>query len=876
VALSNRLSRVQRGPAWGSRREVLVLSYTASLEFFERFALADARAAGALVTVVSDAVMVRADPASVSRAGQQYLDARAVCPAGAFHPKLLVIVGDGQARVAVGSGNVTMAGWHANAETWTVLRADTDGGPAALRDVSGFLRALTGGPVALSRAAEPALLRAADALDELPAEAPGPRLLHSITEPIAGQLPTPDGPVADLMLYAPFHDGRLDGTRRLLDLVRPASWTVFVQPDTVVDGPTLQALADERGGRVAWVDRRTPDGKADERYWHGKLAQWTLADGRRFALTGSPNLSAPALLRTAAGGGNVELAVLAEVGHDIAPAAGEPPEGGLASLRRPGSDQDGRSAGPILLSAFRTPGTVTVELHRPLAGDGVFERYDVPEDRWTLAAPVAAGADRYELAEGAAPVGSAVRIRTGDGALSNEVFVADLQKVLRPQRQAVGKARVAPEDVPGLGVGRQLLADIEELRPYLLAAGVRQPAIRPGGTDDGSGDESAEGEEAPPARPAPGQTLEEFLDACDAVIGRAAAEFALVLPALPGVGSALDDEQGTLDSDSDEDADFDEEPEGAQEGRTLRQAIRQASPDERQRYRWFVERLVERATGYPPVVRALCARTVLHGIAAQLWTENEPAMALLARALCALAAPGDEPSDDERRAAASLAATGLAVLRTSVPRMSTVDERQMRYTATAGALAPLLVDRDPAKLALLSVDLPAGLAGPHGLDAVEAAVDEILHPPTGVHRAVRLLAEEDGIDAHAAGEATVVLDEPLAESPEPQLVRALRLTDDSGPVFARGETEDGHAVLAAWCAPHLAVEKMTRVGKPMIRVWKLPAKQTLTAFHGLLMMPKATTTVAAGGARPAEVADLLAMADGDTVPPPEGPAAGLA
>ena len=36
-------------------REVLVLTYTAALDFFERFALADARALGALVTVVSDA-----------------------------------------------------------------------------------------------------------------------------------------------------------------------------------------------------------------------------------------------------------------------------------------------------------------------------------------------------------------------------------------------------------------------------------------------------------------------------------------------------------------------------------------------------------------------------------------------------------------------------------------------------------------------------------------------------------------------------------------------------------------------------------------------------------------------------------------------------
>jgi len=123
-------------------REVLVLTYTAALDFFERFALSDARALGALVTVVSDATMVNADPVVVRRAGNHYLDARALCPRGAFHPKLVVIVGDGEARVAIGSGNLTMAGWHANAELWTVLRADEDGGPTTLRQVSAFLRDL--------------------------------------------------------------------------------------------------------------------------------------------------------------------------------------------------------------------------------------------------------------------------------------------------------------------------------------------------------------------------------------------------------------------------------------------------------------------------------------------------------------------------------------------------------------------------------------------------------------------------------------------------------------------------------------------------------------------------------------------------------------
>lgn len=63
-----------------SAREVLILTYTSALEYFERFALANARALGALVSVISDATMVHADPVVVRRAGTQYLDARASRP----------------------------------------------------------------------------------------------------------------------------------------------------------------------------------------------------------------------------------------------------------------------------------------------------------------------------------------------------------------------------------------------------------------------------------------------------------------------------------------------------------------------------------------------------------------------------------------------------------------------------------------------------------------------------------------------------------------------------------------------------------------------------------------------------------------------------
>jgi hypothetical protein len=50
------------------------------------------------------------------------------------------------------------------------------------------------------------------------------------------------------------------------------------------------------------------------------------------ALTGSPNLSAPALLRTVADGGNCELALLTELDTDLTPGEGDAPPGGIATL----------------------------------------------------------------------------------------------------------------------------------------------------------------------------------------------------------------------------------------------------------------------------------------------------------------------------------------------------------------------------------------------------------------------------------------------------------------------------------------------------------------------------------------------------------------
>jgi hypothetical protein len=107
--------------------------------------------------------------------------------------------------------------------------------------------------------------------------------------------------------------------------------------------------------------------------------------------------------------------------------------------------------------------------------------------------------------------------------------------------------------------------------------------------------------------------------------------------------------------------------------------------------------LVERSPHHPLVVRALAVRTLLHSIAADLWP-GDVWPPLLADALRALATGGGQPRDEEQTAAGSLAAIGLGVLCTTVRRMSWRDERQLRYTAAAAAVAEGLVHRDAEQI----------------------------------------------------------------------------------------------------------------------------------------------------------------------------------
>lgn len=824
----------------GEARELLVLSYTTSLDFFERFALSHARALGAIVTVVSDAAMVSADPVVVRRAGAAYLDARAVCPGGAFHPKLFVLVGDGGARVGIGSGNLTMAGWHGNAELLTVLRADTQGGPRTIAEVAAFLRRLAASPIVFGPGAGEAFERVAGHLDELPANGPGPRLLDNLELPILDQLPAT---AEEVTFLAPYFDRPLEALEAVLDRLSPARASVLLESRTKVDGRRLSSLAAARGLELGWIGD-------EDRFHHGKLVEWSQGE-QRWALTGSPNVSRSALLRPVTEGGNCELALLAEVDSPRAPSStADHPEIGVLDLEME-QDGDEDEDGFVLLSATRVEAAVMIRLPAPLAAEGAVQRYDRESEGWTSVAELEPGLDVHAIAATLAPVGSALRIVLGDGAVSNQVFVTDLSRVRRPQIEAVGR-RATPVEVAELGLGMELIADVEELRPHLLRAGVMVPVTSAGGDGDELGDDGA----LPRARPAPDRDLEDYLAACDPVLGREMTEFALAL-ALPGLGGDYVESAAGLDADLDDDEAAEQSEEGDTSADADLNAVLASLPEvERRRWRRWVERLIDRCAGLPLIVRTLALRSLLHGIAAEVW-EEEKAEELMIKVTAALGAGGDEPRPEELAAAGTLAAIATVWMREGVERLSVRDELALRYEMVAAAVEPLLPYREGEQIEALAPGMPPQSLGAGWVEACSEVATWILDPPRGPELAVRLLEEERDLEARIGADQSIELLDPVPARAEPRLCLALGLAGEDGPVLASGVVDGRTEAVAAWRPPLLAVERRTPTRR-WGSLYRLPPTHTPLLYTGIeAELPAPIASWEGDDPRPPDAEELL-------------------
>jgi hypothetical protein len=449
----------------GQAREALFCSYNVDLGYFEQAVLSAAEATGARVTVVADARASDPDPRAAPGAGTRYVHGLAAPGAGgAFHAKVMVVAGHERALVAIGSGDLSPGGWGLNKESWTVATADREACPELVADVADWLRSLDS-LCALAPLAASGISRTAALLEELAVEADivatGHRLVHSSTRPIVEQLP--HGEVDHLLLYAPSHDERTAAAGELIARLRPARVTLAVQSGgrTVIQPTTLRRVIATAGIPVEIVE------DSGERYRHEMLIEAVGPDGSRWALTGSPDLSARALLTPAGNGGNIEVGVVSRPAASLFPEATRPlaPEG-VAAVRLAGSARALRTDGAVLLAAARAGSGLEVTLARPTDWPTPLESSRAETfDVWEAIGSVPAGTASHVLAGASLPGGARVRCaRDSGGAPGPVVFVTDPELAMLRARE--GTARVQ-EGQPGPA---ELVTDAKLLDGWLASA----------------------------------------------------------------------------------------------------------------------------------------------------------------------------------------------------------------------------------------------------------------------------------------------------------------------------------------------------------------------------------------------------------------------
>jgi hypothetical protein len=662
--------------------EALLLSFTADLGFFESIALGVAQASGARVTIVSDAAMTVSDPRAVRRAGRSYVAGLARCT-GAFHPKLVVVAGPQRATVAIGSGNATLAGWQANAELWTVVRGDGTAVPAFLPDLISWLRGLPE-QTRVSAGVGEALQRVAGGLESLAENAdriqPEVRLVSSLTVPIIEQLPS--GPVEELAVCAPFHDPGAVALQALVERLRPRQLLVSYQPGlTELDGSAVAQLVDDVGGEVR-IDPQV-------RYRHGKLIEWEVG-GQRHALTGSPNLSGQALLRSQTQGGNCELGVIAPIGASLLPEGSTTPTATVRSVRL--SPRQPVDAGPLLLGAIRTKEGLHIQLAVPLKRPGYLELSpaSAPPETWERIADLLPGITDVQVtiaAEGGSRLRLVVIDDHGTPRHGNHVFVVDPARAARrPGITAKAAPTVTPQDLfsdPQLA--QRFFADMAALRSG-FPSGIPRASAAVG---------TAQSTKLTVRLDADSDGWERYLDACAGRLGHPLLRFALGLPDLPSLGdspySAVIpvswDEQVNDDSEAGLEDD-DTETVAAETGDDTPVVARppdlsRTNIDLRRRYQRWAAHLADTAPQLGPPERMLIVRLLLWTVAAQAWpTEDRSWMHLLAGTLGVLDR-GDLPPDVEPQIG-SLAAVGLSVLRAYAPRYEHTEETTAYKRAAEG------------------------------------------------------------------------------------------------------------------------------------------------------------------------------------------------
>lgn len=636
-------------------REALFLTFSSDLGFFESQVLGTTRSTGAAVTVIADAKVYEPDPRAIRAAGVRYGIGLASMTS-VFHPKLAVVVGPARAAVGIGSGNLTIGGWHLNDEVLTVVTGDTETGcPPILQQVADWLGELAEADIVrLGRTARAGIGRTANELRLLCSSAPPTadelRLLGNLKTSILSQLPR--DPVDELRLFAPFHDLAGRALNDLITTLLPSAIRIAIQDrSTVIDPHALRGIADSKGVQLTF-ERVKQD--ADSSYRHGKLIEARRDGALTWTLAGSPNLSPQALSRAAATGGNCELAVLDRPGHELyPPITAEIPAGELNAVRNgpPSAEEEpiARLVRDGLLEASVNGEVITLTFAHVMS-DGFrveVSDYQTDPDQFWTAADLGPGSDEYSI--GADPTWYyplRLRILLDSGA-------GPIHFVMRPEQVVVrasggGGVRVPdydPDQIFGDDrLATEWLSAVTEMALHSQTA-VRGPRIAGAASDAHSGGGGHTLSWDDPA------TWHAYVDDAMQRIGGPMVGFALGgLPRLSFLSArgraAWEDDFATRAEDLAEDDETSKPEAGLQEesedDTSTSPTLRDFGSAERQRFRRWHADLVGLMPRLDVIGRGAAARLMLQATRMKIWeprTESEWFEPLLA---AAEAIPGDD------------------------------------------------------------------------------------------------------------------------------------------------------------------------------------------------------------------------------------------
>lgn len=243
---------------------VLGTTYTLSLAFFESvvYPLIRGNQLRSAVILCDMLGYSRAlsESAALQGAAQDYLVVPAPV-AGAFHPKVWVIVGEGEAVLLCGSGNLTQAGFMTNAEYFDAVHISAKEPPPRhlVESLKSFVRGLASmwppGDAQHLLCVE-VLNQIADIIGVLPAsqgaENYGPWFIHSFNGQLINQL-SGAGAVRDLYVAAPFFGNSLTGLKMFAGRFNPRRLHVFpaIHGGHSVDIPLKQLAAAFKGVEAA-------------------------------------------------------------------------------------------------------------------------------------------------------------------------------------------------------------------------------------------------------------------------------------------------------------------------------------------------------------------------------------------------------------------------------------------------------------------------------------------------------------------------------------------------------------------------------------------------------------------------------------------------